>query len=371
MELSGTASEGGEWSSFNGVYANVEADFMSQLLPECSLTIELDGGSSLGVATACWDGHESHFNTRGLSSIYSSDCANSKFCCFSQESSFSGVWSIIYPTAGQENYYIRDIHPFLAANNNSMPTDFCMMDEKYTSFIQVFPDRIEGNCCLTHETVSGNMDEAGTNLTNTELADEQHLQLKMVAEMRVMDLATKDKNRDSPNNAKKRSLILDVQKGERNLKWKKNQRLSLGGNDDEDNNGGLNGQSSRSCISEDNSCAPLELNGGATSNMSCKGTTTLSFDVKTRASRGSATDPQSLYARKRRERINERLRILQNLVPNGTKVDISTMLEEAVQYVKFLQLQIKLLSSDDLWMYAPIAYNGMDIGLDMKINAPR
>ncbi|KAE8708413.1 bHLH139 protein [Hibiscus syriacus] len=49
------------------------------------------------------------------------------------------------------------------------------------------------------------------------------------------------------------------------------------------------------------------------------------------------------------------LRILQNL---------STMLEEAVQYVKFLQLQIKMLSSDELWMYAPIAYNGMGIGLD-------
>ncbi|XP_078178611.1 uncharacterized protein LOC144572811 [Carex rostrata] len=89
--------------------------------------------------------------------------------------------------------------------------------------------------------------------------------------------------------------------------------------------------------------------------------------AKTRAGRGSTTDPQSLYARKRRERINERLRILQNLVPNGTKVDMSTMLEEAVQYVNFLQLQIKMLSSDEHWMYAPIAYNGMNIGLDLKI----
>ena len=34
--------------------------------------------------------------------------------------------------------------------------------------------------------------------------------------------------------------------------------------------------------------------------------------------------------------------MLQKLVPNGTKVDISTMLEEAVHYVKFLQLQIKV-----------------------------
>ncbi|KAL6847286.1 hypothetical protein ACP4OV_023139 [Aristida adscensionis] len=88
---------------------------------------------------------------------------------------------------------------------------------------------------------------------------------------------------------------------------------------------------------------------------------------KSRAARGTATEPQSIYARKRRERINERLKILQNLVPNGTKVDISTMLEEAVEYVKFLQLQIKLLSSDDMWMYAPIAYNGMSIGIDLSM----
>ncbi|KAL6623502.1 hypothetical protein ACP70R_033381 [Stipagrostis hirtigluma subsp. patula] len=89
---------------------------------------------------------------------------------------------------------------------------------------------------------------------------------------------------------------------------------------------------------------------------------------KARAARGSATEPQSIYARKRRERINERLKILQNLVPNGTKVDISTMLEEAVHYVKFLQLQIKLLSCDDTWMYAPIAYNGMNIGIDLNMD---
>ncbi|CAM0949227.1 unnamed protein product [Alopecurus aequalis] len=88
---------------------------------------------------------------------------------------------------------------------------------------------------------------------------------------------------------------------------------------------------------------------------------------KARAGRGAATDPQSLYARKRRERINERLKTLQTLVPNGTKVDMSTMLEEAVQYVKFLQLQIKVLSSDDMWMYAPIAYNGTNIGLDLNL----
>ncbi|KAM0938504.1 putative transcription factor bHLH family [Dioscorea sansibarensis] len=107
------------------------------------------------------------------------------------------------------------------------------------------------------------------------------------------------------------------------------------------------------------------------SDLNCsKGSSSMNLSCKTRASKGTATDPQSLYARKRRERISQRLRILQNLVPNGTKVDISTMLEEAVQYVKFLQLQIKLLSSDKLWMYAPFANNGMNIGLDLKIFPP-
>ncbi|RCV40754.1 hypothetical protein SETIT_9G080400v2 [Setaria italica] len=94
-------------------------------------------------------------------------------------------------------------------------------------------------------------------------------------------------------------------------------------------------------------------------------------NVKARAAKGSATDPQSLYARRRRERINERLKILQKLVPNGTKVDISTMLEEAVHYVRFLQQQIKMLSSDEMWMYAPIAYNGMSLGIDLRISTPQ
>ncbi|XP_048556803.1 transcription factor BHLH133-like [Triticum urartu] len=77
----------------------------------------------------------------------------------------------------------------------------------------------------------------------------------------------------------------------------------------------------------------------------------------------AAMDSQSNYAKRRRHKINERLRVLQHLIPNGTKVDISTMLEEAVQYVKFLHLQIKLLSSDEMWRYAPLAYDGVNIRL--------
>ncbi|XP_050229014.1 putative transcription factor bHLH086 [Mercurialis annua] len=60
-------------------------------------------------------------------------------------------------------------------------------------------------------------------------------------------------------------------------------------------------------------------------------------------------DPQSIAAKNRRERISERLKMLQELVPNGSKVDLVTMLEKAISYVKFLQLQVKVLATDEFW----------------------
>ncbi|ONM21798.1 Transcription factor bHLH69 [Zea mays] len=65
---------------------------------------------------------------------------------------------------------------------------------------------------------------------------------------------------------------------------------------------------------------------------------------RVRARRGQATDPHSIAERLRRERIAERMKALQELVPNANKTDKASMLDEIVDYVKFLQLQVLSMS---------------------------
>ncbi|MCO5598034.1 hypothetical protein L7F22_052123 [Adiantum nelumboides] len=65
---------------------------------------------------------------------------------------------------------------------------------------------------------------------------------------------------------------------------------------------------------------------------------------RVRARRGQAKDPHSIAERNRRERIAERMKALQELVPDSNKTDKASMLDEIIGYVKFLQMQVKCLS---------------------------
>ncbi|PIN20574.1 hypothetical protein CDL12_06742 [Handroanthus impetiginosus] len=76
---------------------------------------------------------------------------------------------------------------------------------------------------------------------------------------------------------------------------------------------------------------------------------------RVRARRGQATDPHSIAERLRRERIAERMKSLQELVPNANKTDKASMLDEIIDYVKFLQLQVKVLSMSRLGGAAAVA----------------
>ncbi|KAM3377015.1 transcription factor HBI1 [Capsicum galapagoense] len=67
--------------------------------------------------------------------------------------------------------------------------------------------------------------------------------------------------------------------------------------------------------------------------------------IHVRARRGQATDSHSLAERVRREKISERMRFLQDLVPGCNKITGKAgMLDEIINYVQSLQRQVEFLS---------------------------
>ncbi|XP_062100260.1 transcription factor RSL2 [Humulus lupulus] len=273
------------------------------------------------------------------------------------------------------NYSISYHNHNINQVNNDLSMPIFLMDEKNIIHNESpFSDTAMGETATIaiHDVIQE--DDSGKNDNDNDEPQQQQQETSVVSANK--ELPAKRKYDVVPDdtinklNKKKPRVSRNVQKGMKILESKKRGSTPNGEAEETSNINGVDrGHSSNSYSSEEDNASQENItNGGEASEVkSLSGAVNL--NGKTRASRGSATDPQSLYARKRRERINERLRILQNIVPNGTKVDISTMLEEAVHYVKFLQLQIKLLSSDEMWMYAPIAYNGIDIiGLNKKFS---
>ncbi|KGN58326.1 transcription factor PIF1 [Cucumis sativus] len=64
----------------------------------------------------------------------------------------------------------------------------------------------------------------------------------------------------------------------------------------------------------------------------------------TSTKRSRAAEVHNLSERRRRDRINEKMKALQELIPRCNKADKASMLDEAIEYLKTLQLQVQMMS---------------------------
>ncbi|KAL0552374.1 hypothetical protein IC582_011483 [Cucumis melo] len=78
----------------------------------------------------------------------------------------------------------------------------------------------------------------------------------------------------------------------------------------------------------------------------------------TGSKRSRAAEVHNLSERRRRDRINEKMRALQELIPNCNKVDKASMLDEAIEYLKTLQLQVQIMSMGAGLFMPPMMFPG-------------
>ncbi|KAL0560251.1 hypothetical protein IC582_000651 [Cucumis melo] len=100
----------------------------------------------------------------------------------------------------------------------------------------------------------------------------------------------------------------------------------------------------------------------------------------TSTKRSRAAEVHNLSERRRRDRINEKMKALQELIPRCNKTDKASMLDEAIEYLKTLQLQVQMMSMGcgmmpmmfpGVQQYLPPPMGmGMGMGMEMGMNRP-
>ncbi|KAL8223788.1 hypothetical protein R6Q57_019263 [Mikania cordata] len=93
--------------------------------------------------------------------------------------------------------------------------------------------------------------------------------------------------------------------------------------------------------------------------------------IHVRARRGQATDSHSLAERVRREKISERMRFLQDLVPGCNKITGKAgMLDEIINYVQSLQKQVEFLSMKLATVNPELDFNIDNIFMNEMFESP-
>uniref|UniRef100_A0ACD5TXB7 Uncharacterized protein n=1 Tax=Avena sativa TaxID=4498 RepID=A0ACD5TXB7_AVESA len=94
--------------------------------------------------------------------------------------------------------------------------------------------------------------------------------------------------------------------------------------------------------------------------------------VHVRARRGQATDSHSVAERLRRERISEKMKMLQSLVPGCDKLTGKVLLDEIISYVQSLQSHVEFLSMRLATLNPTMVYElGLDMGIMCHPGAPQ
>ncbi|KAL2470627.1 Transcription factor PIF1 [Abeliophyllum distichum] len=101
----------------------------------------------------------------------------------------------------------------------------------------------------------------------------------------------------------------------------------------------------------------------------------------TSTKRPRAAEVHNQSERRRRDRINEKMKALQGLIPRCNKSDKASMLDEAIEYLKSLQVQVQMMSMGcgmipmmypgvQQFMPAMGMGMGMGMGMEMGMNRP-
>ncbi|CAL0300180.1 unnamed protein product [Lupinus luteus] len=90
-----------------------------------------------------------------------------------------------------------------------------------------------------------------------------------------------------------------------------------------------------------------------------------------RVKRRRDTKIHSLNERKRRNKINKKMRVLKDLIPNCNKVDQASMLDDAIKYLKTLKFQLQIMSMSrglcmPLMMLPSAAHHLMGAGMGLR-----